>query len=101
MKELLRGMTLEQRREFIESFFGTLGESGAETLTDVAGQKLRRTLKLIRELNAEPEVRHMMTEMLGAITRDYAAERGVSLPRIRVPQRFRRKKNEGTPEEDV
>lgn len=92
--ELLRSMTREQRAEFIETFFTTLGASGAETLTDVTEQKLRQTLKMVRELHQESEVRRTMLEMLGNITRDYAAERGMSLSRLIAARRSRRKKEE-------
>jgi len=100
MKEILRGMTMEQRVEFIESFFGTLSASGAETLTDVTEQKLRQTLKLVRTLNQEPEVHRLLVEMLETLTKEYVAERGVSLPRLHVPRRFRRKKPETEGEEE-
>ncbi len=93
MRELLRSMTPEQREKFIESFFGVLAESGAETLTDVTEQTLRRTLAMVRELNQESTVRRLMTEMLETILREYAAQRGVSLPKLRLPGRFRRRKD--------
>ncbi len=79
MNDLLRSMNRAQRAEFIDTFFNTLGASGAETLTDVTEQRMLQTLKMVRELNQEPEVRRMVVEMIENIVRDYAQERGVPL----------------------
>ena len=79
MNDLLRSMNRAQRAEFIDTFFNTLGASGAETLTDVTEQRMLQTLKMVRELNQEPEVRRMVVEMIENIVKDYAQERGVPL----------------------
>ena len=99
MDQLLREMTREQRADFIETFFNTLGESGAETLTDVTEQRLLQTLKMVRELNKEPEVRSMVVEMIENIVRDYAAEKGAALFPLRLPFRRRKEADGEKPEE--
>ncbi|MBQ3276497.1 MAG: DUF2974 domain-containing protein [Oscillospiraceae bacterium] len=93
MNDLLRSMNRAQRAEFIDTFFNTLGASGAETLTDVTEQRMLQTLKMVRELNQEPEVRRMVVEMIENIVRDYAQERGVPLFGWR---RLRKRKEENS-----
>ncbi len=100
MDQLLREMTREQRADFIETFFNTLGESGAETLTDVTEQRLLQTLKMVRELNKEPEVRGMVVEMIENIVKDYAAEKSAALFPLRLPFR-RRKEADGEKVEEL
>ena len=99
MKELLTGMTLAQRREFIEEFFGTLTATGAVTLTDLTDRKLKEILRTARDLNQEPGVRKLVLETLELMTKGYLAEKSKALPRLRLPGPFRRKREpEAAPE---
>ena len=102
MKEVLTSMTVEQREAFIEEFFGTLSASGAVTLTDVTDRKLREVWQMMRSLQQEPEVRRLLTDMAEAITKGYAAERGLDLTKLRVPglpRRFRKRETPPAAEE--
>ena len=100
VNELLREMSRKQRADFIETFFDTLEESGAETLTDVTEQRLLQTLRMVRELNREPEVRQMVMEMIENIVKDYAVEKGAALFGLKIPQPFRRRKGEDAEKTD-
>ena len=91
MKELLTGMTLAQRREFINEFFGVLTATGAVTLTDLTDRKLREILRTAKSLNQEPGVHKLVFDALELMTRGYLAEMGKTLPRLRLPGPFRRK----------
>ena len=102
MKELLTGMTLAQRREFIEEFFGTLTATGAVTLTDLTDRKLKEILRTARDLNQEPGVRKLVLDTLELMTKGYLAEKTKTLPRLRLPGPFRRKKEpEAVPEAEL
>ena len=102
MKELLTGMTLAQRREFIEEFFGTLTATGAVTLTDLTDRKLREILRTARALNQEPGVHKLVSDALELMARGYLTEKGKTLPRLRLPGPFSRKQREETaPAEDA
>lgn len=91
MDKVLTGMSMAEREAFIEEFFGALGSTGAETLTDITEQRLRQAWQMMRSLQQEPGVRRLVIDTLEALTKGYAAERGLSLSRLRVPRRFRRK----------
>jgi len=99
MKEILTGMTLAQRREFIEEFFGTLTATGAVTLTDLTDRKLREILRTARTLSQEPGVHKMVFDMLEIMTRGYISEKSKSLPRLHLPGPFRRRKSPTDPED--
>ena len=92
MDQVLTGMTMAEREAFIGEFFGALGSAGAETLTDVTEQRLRQVWQMMRSLQQEPGVRRLVADTLEALIKGYAAERGLSLPRL--PRRFRRKNRE-------
>ncbi len=99
MKELLAGMTLAQRREFIEEFFGTLSATGAVTLTDLTDRKLREVLRTAKSLNQEPGVHKLVLETLELMIRAYVSEKSKALPKLRLPGPFRRKSGTEVPEE--
>ena len=97
MKEILTGMTLDERRAFIEEFFGTLTATGAVTLTDLTDRKLREILRTAKALNQEPGVHKLVLDTLELMIRGYVAEKGKTLPRLRLPGPFRRKKEPEAP----
>ena len=98
MKGVLEGMTPQQRRDFIDEFFGTLSASGAVTLTDLTERRLRETLRTVRSLNQEPQVHRLMMDSLEALVTGYAAEKGWTLSRLRLPGALRRRRD-AAPEE--
>ena len=98
MEEVLGGMSMDERKEFIEEFFGTLTATGAVTLSDLSARMLRETLRVARAVHQEPSLHKMVNETLEAMARGYAAERNWSLSRLKLPpnplRRKRTKKEE-------
>ena len=98
MEEVLGGMSMDERKEFIEEFFGTLTATGAVTLSDLSARMLRETLRVARAVHQEPSLHKMVNETLEAMAKGYAAERNWSLSRLKLPpnplRRKRTKKEE-------
>ena len=93
MEEVLGGMSMAERQEFIEEFFGTLTATGAVTLSDLSARMLRETLRVARAVHQEPSLHKMVNETLEAMAKGYAAERNWSLSRLKLPANpLRRKK---------
>ena len=75
MEAVLAGMDNTARESFIEAFFGTLSSSGAETLTDLTEQNIRRSLAMVHTLHREPEVQATLTSLLENMAKNYVSER--------------------------
>lgn len=82
MKDVLEGMTPDERRAFIEELFGTLASTGAVTVKDLTEQKLRELLRTARSLNQEPGVHRWVTDTMDALLQSYLAETRPRLPRL-------------------
>ena len=85
MEQVLGGMTMEERREFVEEFFGALTATGAVTLSDLSARMLRETLRVARAVHQEPSLHKMVNDTLEAMAKGYAAERNWSLSRLKLP----------------
>ena len=92
MEQVLGGMTMEERREFVEEFFGALTATGAVTLSDLSARMLRETLRVARAVHQEPSLHKMVNETLEAMAKGYAAEKNWSLSRLRLPSNPLRRK---------
>jgi len=102
MKDVLENMTSQERAEFIEEFFGTLSATGAVTLTDITGHRLREIARTARALRQEPGVQKLVwevLEVLEALTRGYMEERAAMLPGLEAITSLRRKRREGDTQE--
>lgn len=75
MDKLLQDMTTEKRKEFIEALFDSLAASGAETLTGLTEQGIRKSISMVRTLNKDPAVHHMVSGLLELMTREYFSEK--------------------------
>ena len=100
MEEVLGGMSMDERKEFIEEFFGTLTATGAVTLSDLSARMLRETLRVARAVHQEPSLHKMVNETLEAMAKGYAAERNWSLSRLKLPPNPLRRKRTKKEEEE-
>ena len=91
MDRVLHDMNMDERREFIEEFFGTLSATGAVTLSELSTRKLREALRLVRAVRTEPSLHKMVGEVIEAMTKSYAAEKNWNLSRLTMPNPLRRK----------
>ena len=82
MKSVLLGLSVEERRAFIEDFFGILETTGADTLTGLSTRKLRETLATARTLSREPGVHRLVSDTLEGLLREAVAEDSLSLARL-------------------
>ena len=98
MKDVLLGLTVEERRAFIDDFFGILASTGAQTLSDLTERRLRETLATARTLSREPGVHRLVSDTLEGLVREALSERSAALPRLKLPGTFRRRQNPGAGE---
>ena len=94
MKNVLLGLTVEERRAYIEDFFSILASTGADTLTGLTARRLRETLATARTLSREPGVHRLVSDTLEGLLREAIAEQSAALPRLRLSGPFRRRENE-------
>ena len=98
MEEVLSGMSMAERREFIEEFFDTLSATGAVTLSELSTRKLREALRLVRAVRTEPSLHKMVNDVIEAMAKSYAAEKNWTLSRLTMPNPLRHKEKEKTEE---
>lgn len=64
----LQNLTLDQRRDFVESLFHILSASGAETLTDLKEERFKSILAIIRAMkDLSPETRNALFHFAGIL----------------------------------
>ncbi len=94
MKAVLEGMSVPERREFIEQLFGTLGAGGATTITEIADRKVWEVMHTLVSVTKEPEVKKMALDALEQVARDYLNEKGKSMSVLRLANLFKGRKKE-------
>lgn len=85
METILSDMDQRERIEFVEEFFGTLTSTGAQTLTELTGQNIRRSLAMVRQLSRAPEVQGMLAALLENMAKNYVSQRKKGERRNRKP----------------
>ena len=75
MDRLLENRTREERRELVRALFDTLSASGADTLTALTEQGLRRSAAVVYDLVKDATVRGMVTDLLEVMAKEYVSER--------------------------
>ena len=99
MKAVLESMDADERRNFIEQLFNTLGAGGATTISDIADRKVWEVMRTLISLTKEPEVKKMALDALEEVTRDYLTEKGKSLSMLKLTGLFRKGQKEDEAEE--
>ena len=89
MKNVLTGMGVDERRAYIEDFFGALASTGADTLTGLSARRLREILAMARTLSREPAVARLLGDTMEALLREALSERDAALSGLRLPGTFR------------
>ncbi len=85
MEQILAEMSMDERREFIETLFRLLSASGAVTLTDINERRLRRALSIGRSMAKEKTVSRFVLDVLEQMVREYVAVSAEQL-RERLPR---------------
>ena len=75
IKETLSGMSLEERKAFIENFFQIMTSTGAFTLTDLTEIKLRHALEIAQSLNQDVEVQKFALSLISNYFADFRSKR--------------------------
>lgn len=66
LKDWMNGMSVEEREHVVDSIFETISAVGAETLTELTGEKL----KLVKAWNSlDPQVRNVLLKCIGLLIR--------------------------------
>lgn len=90
LERVLQGMELQERREFIETFFDLLTASGAVTLTDINEHKLRKAVEFGKGIRREKKVQRFAVEAMELTLKRYVAllaAQGKTRVRGRLPGR--------------
>ncbi len=90
MERVLAEMSMDERREFIETLFGIFSATGAVTLTDINERRLRKALSIARGMAKEKTVSRFIVEVIEQMVKEYVAMSAAHL-RERLP-RLRREK---------
>ena len=103
MQAVLDSMNIDDRKNFIEQLFGTLSAGGATTVSDITDRKVWEVMRTVISLTKEPEVKKMALDAMEEVTKDYLAEKGKALTKLRLPGLFksRQKEEEGEEKEIV
>ena len=75
MDETLSGMSLKDRKSFIENFFQIMTSTGAFTLTDLTESRLSNALEIVRSLGRDKEVQKFAFSMLSNMLTDLSDKR--------------------------
>ena len=73
MAQVLQRMELEERREFIEDFFGMLTASGAVTLTDINEHKLRKAVEFGKGMYRDKKMKRFAVDAMEQTLKQYMA----------------------------
>lgn len=95
LAQVLQRMEQQERREFIEAFFGLLTASGAVTLTDINEHKLRKAVEFGKGLYRDKKVQRFAVDAMELTLKQYVAllaAQGKTRVSGRLP---RRKKEDG------
>ena len=95
MKSVLLGLSVEERKAYIDDFFTVLASTGADTVTGLTARRLRESLATARSLSREPGVQRLVADTLEGLLREAMAEQRVTLPRLTLPGPFRRRSETG------
>lgn len=82
-------LTMEQRRELTDAIFDALYATGAETLTDLSEQRLRKAAISAQELLSDPEERRLFAESVELLIKMTLSSTKAALP---TPKRFKVRK---------
>ena len=85
MEQVLAGMDMAQRREFIETFFSILSATGAVSLSDINERRVRKALSIARSMAKERTVSRFVLEVLEQMAKEYVAVSALEL-RERLPR---------------
>ena len=85
MERVLGQMDMDERREFIETFFRILTATGAVTLTDINERRLRKALSIARGMAKEKTVSRFVAEVIEQMVKEYVAVSAEQL-RERLPR---------------
>ena len=75
MDDTLSGMSLDDRKSFIDSFFQIMTSTGAFTLTDLTESRLSGALEIVRSLGRDRDVQKFAFSMLSNMLADLSSRR--------------------------
>ena len=87
MRQWSEKLDLQQRQELINAVFDALESTGARTLTDLTGQRVRNALYAARDLLGDEAERAVFADSMESLARAYISSAKDALPTLR---RFRR-----------
>ncbi len=87
MRQWSEELDLQQRQELINAVFDALESTGARTLTDLTGQRVRNALYAARDLLGDEAERAVFADSMESLARAYISSAKDALPTLR---RFRR-----------
>lgn len=93
MREWTEDLSYEDRRELTDVFFDALSATGAETLTDLTEQKLRKAATVARGLLGNSGRRELLLDSVELLLREYLLSARRELPRGRLHITRRRREN--------
>ena len=91
MGRILSQMDMDERSEFIDSFFRILSATGAVTLTDINERLMRKALSIARGMAKEKTVSRLVVDVIEQTLKEYVSV-STQVLRDRLP-RFRREKD--------
>ena len=73
MEQVLGDMSMDERREFIDTFFRLLTATGAVTLSDINERRLRKAISIGRGMAKEKAVSRFALDVLEQMAKEYVA----------------------------